>query len=297
MHDLAIIGGGPAGLAAAIYAARYKLKTALFAAEFGMISKAPSVENYPGIERITGLDLAIKMRDQAKKTGADIRNAEAVMIKRTKEGFEITEKAGKKTDAKTLILAMGSANRKLNIEGEDKYLGKGISYCSTCDAPLFKKKAVAVVGGSSSAAASALHLAGFAKATTIVYRGDELRAEPMLVQKLKEKGVQVITKANVAKLKGDKTLTGVELDNGQEIKLEGLFIEIGQIPSTALAKQLGIKLTKEGYIEVDQAQATNVKGVFAAGDVTDACNNMKQIITAAAQGAVAANAAFKFLNN
>ncbi len=298
MYDLLIIGGGPAGLTAAIYAARYKLNTAVLALDFGQIAKAPCVENYPGAEGATGLELAKKFRDQAKNQGVPIMNEEAVSIKKAKRGFEVATREGARYETRSLLIATGASHRKLNIEHEDKYIGKGVSYCSTCDAPMFAGKAVAVIGGSDAAAVSALHLANYANRVTMVYRGDELRAQPTLVQKIKSKPtMSIITNANVAKLKGDKRLTAIKLDNGKELKVDGIFIEIGQVPSTGLAKQIGVRLTERDYIKVDPAQMTNTPGVFAAGDITDSCNHLKQILTAASQGAVAANAIFRFLNN
>ena len=297
IFDLLIIGGGPAGLSAAIYAARYKLDTVVLALDFGQIAKAPCVENYPGAEGITGLELAKRFREQAKNQGAPIKNEEAVSIKKLKKGFEVVTREGTRYETRIVLIGTGASHRKLNIENEDKYIGKGVSYCSTCDAPMFKGKIAVVAGGSDAAAVSALHIANYAKSVTIIYRGDELRAEPTLVQKIKSKpSMSIITKANIVKLNGDKRLTSIKLDNGEELKLDGLFIEIGQVPSTGLAKQIGIKLTEKDYIKVDSTQMTNVPGIFAAGDITDSCNHLKQILTSASQGAVAANAIFKFLN-
>jgi len=297
VYDTIIIGGGPAGMAAAIYATRYKLSSLVIAHDFGQISKAPCIENYPGVEKPSGMELITKFRDQAKEHGAEIKTSTITSIEKKEDLFELTAKEGEKYQAKTVILAMGAAHRRLHIENEDKFVGKGVSYCSTCDAPLFSGKKVAVVGGGDSAAVSALHIAGIASEVTLIYRGDALKAQPSLIHNIESKeNIRVITNANVEELKGDTFLSGAKLDNGEELEISGLFIEIGQIPSTDLARNAGIELDKSNYIQVNKAQMTNIPGVFAAGDITDASNNLKQILTAAAQGAVAANAAFKFIN-
>jgi len=297
-HDIIIIGGGPAGLTAAIYAARYNLNTIVLAKDLGQISKTPLIENYPGIDGIGGIELVTKMRKQVTTLKVPIKTGTAGKLEKTRNSFKITTREGEKYEAKTVILALGAHPKLLNIDGEDTYSGKGISYCTTCDAPIFRDKTVAVIGGSNSAATSALHVSDFAKKVTIIYRGKELRAQPILVDKIKKKkNIEIITKANVAELKGDKMLTGVKLDNGQEIKLDGVFIEIGYLPSNELARQAGADTDKKGYVKVDKSQMTTVPGLFAAGDLTDANNNLKQIVIAAAQGAVAANAIYSYLNH
>ncbi len=297
MYDLIIIGGGPAGLAAALYAARYKLKTVVIAADFGQISKAPLIENYPGVDKVTGLDIAMKWRAQVKAAGVEIKDAEVGSIAKSKNNFKLLTKDSETFESKAVILAMGASHRRLNVEGEEKFIGRGISYCSTCDGPLFKGKVVAVAGGSDSAVMAALHLSEIAKKVMIIYRGEAMRAQPLYVEKAKKKSnVEIITEANVIGLKGDKMIKGIKLDNGADIAVDGLFIEIGQVPSTDLAKQLGIALDKSSYVKVDAAQMTSVPGVFAAGDLTDACNGLKQVLTGASQGAVAANGVFKFLS-
>lgn len=297
-YDLVIIGGGPAGLSAALYAARYNLKTIVLAKDFGQIAKSSLIENYLGVESIDGISLITKMRKQVTALKVPIKNATIKQLAKTKNGFKATDNKGESYESKTLLLASGSQPRLLSLKGEDKYAGKGISYCTTCDAPVFRGKNVAVLGGSNSAATAALHASDFAKKVTIIYRGEELRAQPILVQKIKKKNnIDIITEANITELKGDKMLTGLKLDNGKELKVEGLFIEIGYLPSNELATRLGAELDEKGYVNVNQAQMTNVPGLFAAGDLTNACNNLKQLITAAAQGAVAANAIFSYLKH
>ncbi len=297
-YDLVIIGGGPAGLSAALYAARYNLKTVVLAKDFGHIVKSSLIENYPGVESTDGITLITRMRKQVTALKVTIKNATIKKIEKTKSGFKATSNKGESYEAKALLLASGSQPRLLNLKGEDKYAGKGVSYCTTCDAPIFKGKAVAVLGGSNSAATAALHASDFAKKVTIIYRGEELRAQPILVEKIKaKKNIEIITKSNIIELKGDKMLTGLKFDTGKELKVEGLFIEIGHTPSSEMARRLGAELDEKNYVKVNPAQMTNIPGLFAAGDLTNACNNLKQLVTAAAQGAVAANAIFMFLNN
>lgn len=297
-YDLVIIGGGPSGLTAALYAARYNLKTIVIAKDFGLVVKSSLIENYPGVESTDGITLITRMRKQVTALKVPIKNATIEKIEKTKSGFKATSKKGESYEAKALLLASGSQPKLLNLDGEDKYAGKGISYCTTCDAPIFRGKAVAVLGGSNSAATAALHISDFAKKVTIIYRGEELRAQPMLVQKIKsKKNIDIITEADITELKGDKMLTGLKLSTGKELKVEGLFIEIGYTPSSELARRLGAELDEKSYVKVNQAQMTNIPGLFAAGDLTNACNNLKQLITAAAQGAVAANAIFSYLKH
>ncbi len=296
IYDLAIIGGGAAGLTAAIYAARYRLNTILFAEDFGQISKAPLVENWPGTEDITGLDLVMKFRTHANNLGVHAKTIEIASTEKTKIGFKLTSKEGEIFEAKAIILAMGASHRTLNVQDEEKYVGRGVSYCSTCDAPMFKDKTVAVIGGSDCAVMSAIHLSKFAKKVTIIYRKTEMRAQPILLKHVEEsKNIDTLVDTSVVGLKGDKMLSAVKLDNGKDLKLDGLFIEIGQVPSTDLAKQLKVDINSSNYIKVDRAQATNVLGVFAAGDITDA-HELKQIVMAVSQGALAATSAFKFLH-
>ncbi len=294
-YDLAIIGGGAAGMAAAIYAARYQLNTIVFAEDFGQIAKAPLIENYPGVEEVTGLDLVSKFRAQANDLGVQVKTLEIGSAEKTKQGFKLTSKKGETFESKAVILAMGASHRTLNVKDEEKYVGRGVSYCSTCDAPMFEGKTVAVIGGSDAAAMSAIHISKFAKKVIVIYRKTDMRAQPILMKQMTgRKNVEMLMDANVVGLKGDKMLSSVKLDNGKELKLEGLFIEIGQVPSTDLAKQLKVDIDESNYVKVDRIQATNVPGVFAAGDITNA-HDLKQVVMAVSQGALAATSAFKFL--
>ncbi|MCX6707388.1 MAG: FAD-dependent oxidoreductase [Candidatus Woesearchaeota archaeon] len=298
MYDLIIIGGGASGMSAAIYAARYNLKTLIISKEVGgVLNEAHKVGNWPGSKEISGLDLMTRFKEHVDSLNIDYIEADVQKTEKKKGQFIITAN-GKQLESKTIILAFGLRRNKLNIEGEDKFAGKGVSYCYTCDAPFYRNKIVGVVGGSDSAALAALLLAQYAKKVFIIYRGDGLRAEPInkgLVEK--NKNIELITKTNIIEVKGDKALTTAMLDKpykgSKELNIEGLFIEIGSTPSTVLAEQLGVKRDQNGFIIVNKEKKTNVDGVYAAGDATDTV--MRQVITAAADGAIAAMAAFHFM--
>ncbi len=294
--DLIIVGAGPAGYTAAIYATRYKMKTLILAETFGgLAADASVVENYPGLIGLSGFELMEKFRDHAVKLGTLIKQASVVKIEKKDKRFDVTTSNGDIFTAKTIILALGTRRRHLNIPGEDKFSGKGVSYCATCDAAFYKGKIVSVVGGSDSAAQAALLLSRYASKVYILYRRDKLRAEPSYVSQIEQnERIEVIHNVNVTELKGMEHLETVVLDNGKELKMDGLFVEIGGIPSTELAKSIGINVNDHGFIVVSSGMETNVEGVYAAGDVTTGSNGLEQIITACAEGAIAAESAYKF---
>ena len=298
MYDLIIIGGGCAGMAAGIYAARYNLKTMIISNEIGgVLNEAHIVENYPGYRSISGIDLMIKYRDHAKDLGVEFLDGQVEKAEKKKDGFLVFSKE-KQFESKTLLLAPGLRRKHLNIPGEDKFAGKGVSYCYTCDAPFFKNKVVGVVGGSDSAALAAILSAQYAKKVYIIYRKEEIRAEPINKKAVdSNEKIEMITNINVVEVRGDKVLTTAVLDReykgSKELKLDGLFIEVGSVPSTVLSEQLGVKLSDNGLILVDENKKTNVDGVYAAGDATNTV--MRQAITAAADGAVAALSAYQHI--
>jgi len=290
-YDVVIIGAGPAGLTAALYSARYNLRTLVIGELVGGLTlEAFKVCNFPSYENISGLDLINKMKKQIEGLGVEIKQEEVTDIKK---GFEvITNKA--KYSSKKIILATGTKKVELHLPGEDKFLGKGISYCATCDAAFYKDKIVGVIGGGNSAITSALLLSQFAKKVYIIYRQAKFfRAEPTWVKEVeKNKKIQPIFKTTVTNLTGDKTLKEVELSDGKKLKIDGLFIEGGSVPWNGLFNKLKLKLDGN-YVAVDKEQRTNVKGVFAAGDMTN--NPLKQIITACGEGAIAAYTVYKDL--
>lgn len=295
MNDLIIIGAGPAGLAAAIYAGRYMLKTLIISKNIGgTCLEAHDICNYPGFKKISGQDLMKKFIGQVKSYNIKIIEEEIADIDKIKDIFKIKTKTGKLFETKTIMLCLGTKRRKLNIQGEEDFLGRGVSYCFTCDAPLFKDKIVGVVGGSDAAVMAARLLREYARKVYIIYRKDKLRAEPIRIEQIKkDPKIEIITNTNITKIIGKKFVEEVIFDNKKSLKLDGIFVEIGAIPSTDLAKKLKLKLTKDNYIKVNKDQETNIKGVFAAGDITD--NQLKQVVTSAAEGAKAAFSVYKYL--
>lgn len=302
MVDLIIIGAGPAGLTASIYASRYRIKHLVIGSLLGgAMSWASEIENYPGFKKISGLELTNKMVQQAKNLGGKIKTESVLEIKREQDKFRIKTDGGATYQAKAIILATGTQRRKLGVPGEGEYLGRGVSYCATCDAAFFKDKTVAVIGGSNAAAMSAMHLSSIAKQIYLIYRKKPLRADPIWVERIqKESKITVIYEVNVTEILGNKDkITGIKLDKpfqgSEQLNLEGVFIEVGGVPGTELVKPLGVELDESRYIKVDYRMATNISGIFAAGDVANAANELQQIITAASEGAIAAAGVHNYL--
>jgi len=292
-YDLIIIGAGPAGLTAGIYAARYKLNT-LVLSKFsgGVAATADKVCNFPSYFEIKGIELMQNIISHVKKLEVPIKNEEVLEIGKGKgEGF-VVETKKESYNARKVIFAAGTERSKLNVKGEAGFLGRGVSYCATCDAAFFKEKTVAVIGGSNAALTAALLLSEFGSKVYIIYRKDHFfRAEPAWVELVeKDKKIEVLFNSEVEEIYGDKAVEGVKLKSGKDLKLEGVFIEIGSEAKTEILDGIGVKKTKKDYVMVDREQKTNVKGFFAAGDVTD--NSLKQIITACGEGATAAHSAY-----
>lgn len=285
MYDLIIIGAGPAGLTASLFAERYGLNTLILSEDIGGTANlAPLVENWPGIKSISGFDLMKKFKEQVK---SPIKLEKVISIEKNKDFIIQTDKA--KYESKTAIIATGTERKKLEAKNADKFEGKGISYCANCDAPLFKDKTVAILGGANSAVESALLLKKYAKKVYIIYRKEKLRADPNLVKKLKN--VEIIYNANVIEVKGDKFLSSIILENKKEIKVEGIFVEFGGVPLTEMTKTLSLEY-ENNFIKVNASKETNIKGLFAAGDVIN--TPLRQIITAASDGAIAAFSAYNY---
>lgn len=304
-YDLIIIGAGPAGLTASIYASRYKLRNLVVGKILGgTITLASKIENYPGFVSISGVELGQKMGEQVKALGAEIIAEDVAKIEGGNKNWVIVCDSNKKYQAKALIIATGTERKRLGIPGEKEYLGKGVSYCTTCDAPFFKDKTVALIGGADSAVSGAIHTAEFAKKVYVIYRRSQLRAEPIWLDEWKRiektgKG-GAIYDTNIIEIKGDGVkITGVKLDRlyqGQSVlPVDGVFIEIGGVPVSALVKPLGVEMTEIEYIKVNEKMETNVPGVYAAGDITDKSAILVQMITAMAQGAIAASSVYKYL--
>ena len=296
VYDVLVLGAGSAGYTAAIYASRYKMSVAVIGTEpGGLINEAHLVENYPGFVSISGRELTSRFKENIDHLKIPLFQEDIVYLGKSGDLFKV------KTDkneylAKTIVLGLGTKRRRLNVEGEEKFAGRGVSYCFTCDAPFYKNKdAVGVVGGNDSAAMASLLLADYAKKVYIIYRKAKLRAQPVYFDKIKEKGnIEYVYNSNVVEVFGDQFVEGVKLDTGKELKVNGLFIEIGQTPSVDLVKELGVELDDKDYIKVDSNCETSIPGVYAAGDITN--TPLRQVIVAAGQGAIAALSAYKYIN-
>ncbi|MGD9275567.1 MAG: FAD-dependent oxidoreductase [Candidatus Pacearchaeota archaeon] len=291
IYDLIIIGAGPAALTAAVYAARYKLNVLVLGrVPGGLINEAHKVCNFPTYEGIKGFELGQKMVAQVKAMGVLINNEEVIEIKKN-ENFKIKTKANEHF-SKKIILAIGTKRRMLDVKGERDFFGRGVSYCATCDGAFYKDKKVGVVGGGNSALTAALLLSEYATEVYLIYRKDKFtKAEPAWIEQVeKNKKIKPVFNSNVVEIFGSKGVEGVKLDNNEEIKLDGVFIEIGSVPDEKLLKPLGLELDG-GYVVVNKNHETNVKGVFVAGDITN--NPLKQVVTACAEGAIAAKTAYE----
>ncbi|OGD67827.1 hypothetical protein A3F08_01540 [Candidatus Berkelbacteria bacterium RIFCSPHIGHO2_12_FULL_36_9] len=300
MYDLIIIGLGPAGITAGIYAARYKINVLVLGAKpGGYIPEASKIDNYPGFPLIPGLELSNKFNQHLKNFHIPTKQELVEKISKLKNGFLVTTDKSN-YEAKAIIVAAGTTRRRLQIPGEKEFMGKGVSFCATCDGFFFKDKTVAVIGGGDSAVTSAIELSHFAKKIYLIFRKESLRALPKLIEELKlNPKIELIPSTNVTKISGSKMAEKITLDkeynNAKDLAVNGIFIEIGSIPLTDLLKSISAKIDKNGYIEVDKTQQTNVNGVFAAGDSTTGSNGFQQIVTACAEGAIAANSVFKYL--
>ncbi len=295
IYDTIIIGAGPAGLTAAIYASRYRLDCVVLGENVGGTANlAHDVENWPGFKG-SGMELMQKFREHVDSFKVPVIEEAVKEVKENKGIFTVSTEE-KRLKSHSIILATGTKHRTLGVPGEEEFLGKGVSYCATCDAAFFREKTVGVVGGSNGAAMSAQILAQHAKKVYMIYRKSVMPAEPARVEDLKKnKKVEFVLNANVTEIIGDKTVNKVKLDTGKEISLDGLFIEIGGIPVIAIAKSLGVKVTENDKVIVNPAMETNIPGVLAAGDITTGSNEFNQIITASAEGALAALGSFNFV--
>lgn len=297
--DLAIIGGGPAGLTAGIYGARSGLKSVIIerGALGGQVALTPIVENYPGFQQVEGKTLVDIMVTHALEY-VSIFPDEEVMEVKTGPPFELLTNRRRYT-ARAILFATGASYRHLNIPGEDRLAGSGVSYCSTCDGALFKGKEVIVVGGGDSALTDAIYLANNNVKVTIVHRRDKFRAQEHLVSQLNQYDIQLIFETEVQEIKGEKKVESVVLFNNrtgetQDKQVDGVFVAIGYQPAVELASKTGLDLTPEGFIKVDSNHRTNIPGIYAAGDVE---GGYKQIVTAAGQGSGAAITIFEDLVN
>ncbi len=303
IYDLIIIGAGPAGLTASIYASRYKINH-LVIGEIpgGLITEAHNVCNFPGENEISGFELMEKFQKHAKDLGGEILSMEKIIkIEKDNEIFQLMTQSQKTFSAKNILIATGTKHRKLGLEEEIKYLGKGVAYCATCDAMFFKEKIVGVVGGGNSALTAALYLAEVAQKVYLIARGDSFNGEVVWIDQVKNNPkIEIVYNSAVSKLQGEERLESIELKNTKDenkisnLDLAGLFIEIGTEPDVVLLDQLSLELDK-GYVIVDREQKTNIPGVWAAGDITTNSASFRQVITSCSEGAVASYSIFSHL--
>ena len=297
--DLTIVGGGPAGLTAAIYAVRSGLKTALVEADAlgGQVALTPIVENYPGFTQVGGKTLVDIMVNHALEYVQIFQGEKVIDIKPGTPHEVLTTR--RRFMTKTVLLATGASHRHLGVPGESRMSGRGVSYCATCDGPLFKDKKVIMVGGGNSAVTEALHLYHMGVDVTLVHRRDQLRAQEHLAKNLKESGIPVLWNTEVKDILGEERVTAVELVNNQTQELstlpvDGVFLAIGYEPAVELAQKVGIELNEDGYIARDAKHRTNIPGIYVAGDVE---GGYKQIVTATGMGSEAAMTIFEDLIN
>ncbi|MBU2565732.1 MAG: thioredoxin-disulfide reductase [Candidatus Thermoplasmatota archaeon] len=295
--DLAVIGAGPAGLASGIYAGRFGLNAVIFDEKIsgGLVNLTPVVENYPGFEKISGMELMEKMRKQSEKY-CEIHETEKVeKIVVDKEIEIVTTK--KIYESKALVFASGTEKRKIGVKGEKEFLGKGVSYCATCDGPFFRNKKTVVIGGGNAAVIEALHLKNLDSDVSLIHRRNELRADKILQNQVFEKGINIIWDSVVEEIFGDNIVKGIRIKNVKDniiknVDIDGVFVSIGEKPNSILAKGIGVKTDEKGYITVDRNQRTNISKIYAAGDIT---GGLRQVVTACAEGAVAAKSAYEDL--
>lgn len=299
MHDVIIIGGGAAGMTAALYTARKNLKTMIISVDIGGQTALPSnIENYPGYDGVNGFELMMKFQSQATKWGAEMITGKVIKLEKDGDIFKLELESGAKHESKAVILAFGKTPRALNIPGEDKFMGKGVSTCVTCDGPFYKGKTVAIVGGGNSALGGARELADIAEKIYLVHRRDEFRGDPIEVDRVRQQPNVEFVLSNVPKeVTGENVVTGLVVEdtktNQQKtLKVDGVFIEAGYIVDSAFLGDL-VKRNEQNEIEINQLNETSQPGIFAAGDVTN--TPFKQTVISAGDGAKAALQCHHFL--
>lgn len=299
MYDAIIVGAGAAGLTAAIYTCRKKLKTAVISIDVGGQTNLTShIENYPGTGAMHGIELMRRFQDEAIGFGAELIMGKVNKVDKTENSFKVWLANSESYEAKSLILAYGKVPKSLGIEGEEKFMGRGVSTCVTCDAPLFKNRDVAIIGGGNSAVEGALELATFSKKVYLIHRRGTFRADEITVQKLKNiQKIELVLNNIPLKVVGDKNVEGVEVENivtkeKKELKVDGVFIEIGYVVDTSFVQHL-VKVNEKKEIIVDEKCNTSCPGIFAAGDITPV--PYKQTVIAAGEGSKAALECYRWL--
>ncbi len=293
MFDVIIIGGGPAGLSAGLYTSRRALNTLIISRDIGgQISKTPEIENYPGIDKISGIDLAMKLKAQAEKFGAKIIFEETAKIIKLKDKF-VVETLRNKYEAKSVILASGKKPRELGVPGENEFKGRGVSYCATCDVPFFRDKTLTIVGGGNSALDAALLASKYAKKVYLIHRRDSFVGEQILVENVKKtKIIEIIYSDEVVEIIGENVVKSLKLKSGKEIATDGIIIEVGFIVDHSLVEGL-VKIDGKKQVVVNNVQETSEPGIFAAGDLTE--TPYKQIAISTGEGVKAALSCYDYL--
>ena len=303
IYDVIIIGGGPAGLSAAIYSSRARMNTLIIekAGCGGLIAITDNLENYPGFEKgINGFELTAKMEQQARTSGTEITYGEVVVIE-TDETLKKVILTDKTYITKTIIIASGSSFKKLGVKGEEEFIGRGISFCATCDGPFFKNKEVAVIGGGNSALQEALFLTKFASKITLIHRRNEFRAAKILQERVAaEPKIKIILDTVVEEITGTQTIEKIKVRNvnssaAEEIPVDGVFIFIGWTPNTKFLMNNKIALDEKGYILTDEQMKTAIDGIYACGDVRK--KSLRQVVTAVSDGATASVSAHHYIES
>ncbi|MEZ0290333.1 MAG: FAD-dependent oxidoreductase [Sulfolobales archaeon] len=310
-YDVIVVGLGPAGMSAALYSARYKLKTlAIGETVGGQLSLAGLVDDYPGFINIEASDLVSRFKSHVEKHNVDIIIDRVENIRKLEDQgfFEVETRKGEKYLGRAVILAVGLKRRKLGAVGEDEFAGRGVSYCTVCDVPFFKGKKVAIVGGGNSGVTGAIHAMGYVSKIYLITRGEKFRAFPIYVEKLMKlreenpEKIEIILNSTITEIGGGKQVeyaivTNLKTGEKRRIEVEGVFVEIGNEPPTDFFKKIGLEIDERGLIVVKPGGYTNIEGIFAAGDCAGGPYKyyFQQIITSAAEGAIAADAAFKWI--
>jgi thioredoxin-disulfide reductase len=302
VYDLIIIGGGPAGMTAGIYSARQKMKTLVIAKAFGgqMANKAVDIENYPGFEKISGFELIQKFEEQMRSKGVEVFEDEVVSLKKENDIFYISTKEGKSFESKTVILATGAEPRKLSVPGEKEYVGRGVSYCTTCDGPLFNNKVVVIVGGGDAGFEAAIFLNNYAQKIYILEYGESVRAGKDNQDKALSSGkVEIITSAEMKEIKGEMLVSGIvykdkKINQEKTLEVNGVFVAAGYVPATHLLEGLvDLNEKKEAIVNFETLES-KTPGLFIPGDANS--GKVKQIVVACGEGATAVIHAYKYLN-
>lgn len=298
LYDVLIIGSGPAGLSAALYAVRANLEVLVVEKDYcgtGQIAESDQVDNYLGLPNMNGYDLGEAFREHVLQFHVPFLEGEAERFKQEGQIWNVALSNGQTLQAKTVIYCAGAAHRHLGVDGEEEFIGKGVSYCAVCDGAFYRGKDAAVIGGGDTALGDALYLSDLCEKVYLIHRRDQFRGSASTVQRLREKeNVEIITSAVPAKIKGEQTVTALELKDGRTLPVHGAFVAVGMQPQTECLKDV-VELDDSGYIVADETGVTSAQGFFAAGDVRTKA--LRQVVTAVADGANAAVLAAEYLNS